>query len=179
MKPERASMLSQLLKEMRRDRGDYYPKEIWLDVHQIFALPYVELVIPRNADGKWEIFLVQRPETDPYWPATWHLPGGLWRTHQTEVQACRSVARRELRVGVKFVDEIMTSKWRTHPYGNPISHVCVCIPTKRLRNARDRKYFRQLPRPFIPEQIAFVEAAWSYLGGRSSKSKKNCKIQFT
>jgi len=79
MKPDRAVMLSELLKEMRRDSRDYYPDEVWLELHKSFALPYVELVIPRRAAGRWEIFLVRRPATDPYWPSMWHLPGGLWR----------------------------------------------------------------------------------------------------
>ena len=171
MKPDRAVMLSELLKEMRRDSRDYYPDEVWLELHKSFALPYVELVIPRRAAGRWEIFLVRRPATDPYWPSMWHLPGGLWRTYQTQIQACRSVARRELGIGVTRVEEVMTYKWTTHPYGNPISHICLCLPTRRLRKTRDRGYFRQLPRPFIPEQIGFVDESLRYLRNQWRRRK--------
>src|SRR6185437_5203035 len=128
MNSKRATILSGLLKEMIQDGTNFYPDEIWLDIHHLFALPYVELVIPRSSHGGWEIFLVRRPATDPYWPSMWHLPGGLWRTYQTQIQACRSVARRELGIGVTRVEEVMTYKWTTHPYGNPISHICLCRP---------------------------------------------------
>ena len=171
MKPERATLLSKLLKEMIRDGRDYYPEEIWLDIHQIFSLPYVELVMPRNVQGGWEIFLVRRSATDPYWPSMWHLPGGLWRTHQSQIQACRSVARRELGIGIIRVEEVMTHKWTTHPYGNPISHVCICRPEGRLNRTQDRGYFGKLPQPFIPEQIPFVETSLKYLDQRRRKKK--------
>lgn len=163
MNSVRATMLAELLGEMRRDNGDYYPAEVWLELHKAFALPYVELVIPRRVGSRWEIFLVRRPPSDPYWPSTWHLPGGLWRTRQTEIQACQSVARRELGVGVARIKEVATYKWTTHPYGNPISHVCLCRPRRRLAMAADRGYFARLPEPFIIEQIKFVKEALSYL----------------
>jgi len=171
MNSKRATILSGLLKEMIQDGTNFYPDEIWLDIHHLFALPYVELVIPRSSHGGWEIFLVRRPATDPYWPSMWHLPGGLWRTHQSEIQACRSVARRELGIGIIRVEEVMTHKWTTHPYGNPISHVCICRPKGRLNTAQDRGYFRQLPQLFIPEQILFVERSLECLNQRPRKKE--------
>lgn len=177
MKPKQAAILSGLLKEVIRDGTDFYPDEIWLDIHQLFALPYVELVIPRSICGQSEIFLVRRPATDPYWPSMWHLPGGLWRTHQSEIQACSSVARRELGVRIIRVEEVMTYKWTTHPYGNPISHVCICQPKGKLTKAQDRGYFRQLPQPFIPEQIAFVETSLRYLDQQGQKNKEESSIK--
>jgi len=166
MNSVRATMLAELLKEMRRDNADYYPEEVWLEVHKSFALPYVELVIPRRAGGRWEIFLVRRPPTDPHWPSMWHLPGGVWRTRQTETEACHSVARRELGIGVTHIEEVMTYKWNTHPYGSPISHVCLCRPQRKLKKAPDRGYFARLPKAFIPEQITFVKASLRYLRER-------------
>lgn len=166
MKSDRALLLAELLKEMRKDSGEYFPDEVWLEVHKTFALPYVELIVPRKARGRWEIFLIRRPPTDKYWPSAWHLPGGLWRTGQTESQACRSVARREMGISVTHIEEVMTYKWTTHPYGNPISHVCVCHPNRRLRGAADKAYFAQLPKRFIPEQVRFVKEAIKYLRER-------------
>lgn len=165
MKPARATMLAKLLKEMRKHNGDYYPEEAWLEIHRNFALPYVELVIPRQTRSGWQIFLVRRPSTDPYWPSMWHLPGGLWRYSQTETGACQAVARRELGAGVTAIREVMTYKWTTHPYGNPISHVCLCQPKSRLATAADRGYFALLPEPFIPEQVRFVRESVEYLKG--------------
>ena len=163
MNSARARKLAELLKEMRRDSRDYYPEEIWLELHQSVALPYVELVIPRNIHGSWEIFLTRRPANDPYWPSMWHLPGGLWRYSQTEVGACQAVALRELGVGVTHIHEVMTHKWKRHPYGKPISHVCLCQPKSRLASASDRGYFARLPEPFIKEQVGFIRESVKYL----------------
>lgn len=166
MDPKRAKMLAELLKEMRHEDGDYYPKEVWPELHKNVSLPYVELIIPRRGRRGWEIFLTRRPSADPYWPAMWHLPGGVWRTRESQAEACQSVARRELGISVKYVAEVMTYKWTTHPYGSPISHVCICRPKNKLTNAPDRGYFSQPPRPFIKEQISFLRESVKYLGER-------------
>jgi len=158
-----AKMLAGLLKEMRTECGDYYPEEVWPEIHQSVALPYVELVIPRKAGGRWEIFLTRRPANDPHWPEMWHLPGGLWRTHESEIEACNSVAQRELGITVSHVHEIMTYKWTTHPYGNPISHVCICQTEDKLTKTADQDYFEEPPKDFISEQITFFTNALAYL----------------
>jgi ADP-ribose pyrophosphatase YjhB (NUDIX family) len=171
MKPARATILAKLLKEMRKNDGDYYPEEAWLEIHQSFALPYVELVIPHKTGNSWQIFLVQRPSTDPYWPSMWHLPGGIWRYNQTEVGACQAVARRELGIGITAIREVMTHKWKTHPYGRPISHVCVCQPKNGPANAADRGYFTRLPEAFIAEQVRFVRESVKYLKGLRTRTR--------
>jgi hypothetical protein len=56
MNTERARLLAELLREMRTSDGDYIPDEVWLEAHKTFSLPYVELVIPRRAKDKWEVF---------------------------------------------------------------------------------------------------------------------------
>lgn len=161
-------MLAELLEEMRSE-GGYFPSEVWLQIHKTFALPYVELVIPRKSCGQWEVFFVRRPATDPHWPSMWHLPGGVWRTQETEIQACNSVAQRELGIGITDIKEVMTYKWTTHPYGNPISHVCLCRPRPRPTRARDSGYFRRLPKPFISEQVGMVKESLRYLEERVRK----------
>lgn len=166
MNTERARLLADLLREMRTSDGDYIPDEVWLESHKTFSLPYVELVIPRRANDKWEVFLTRRPVNDPHWPSTWHLPGGIWRTSETESQACQSVALRELGIQLGEIKEIMTYKWTTHPYGVPISHVCVCMPKTSLRKAADRGYFAQLPKPFMSEHVRFVQECLNYLSKR-------------
>jgi ADP-ribose pyrophosphatase YjhB (NUDIX family) len=171
MNPERASLLATLLREMRKQNGDYIPEEAWLEVHQTFSLPYIELVIPRWANGKWEVFLTRRPHDDSYWPSMWHLPGGIWRTTKSQTMACQSIASRELGTRVTNIKEVMTHKWKTHPYGRPISHVCVCRPKGRLRRAADRGYFERLPKPFIREQIEFVEKCIHYLRENSAETQ--------
>lgn len=172
MNSTRAQMLAELLKEMRSDYGDYYPDEIWPELHKTVALPYVELVIPRQVRGQWEIFLTRRPSSDPHWPSTWHLPGGIWRTRQTQIEACQSVAHRELGINVTHAKEVLTYKWTTHPYGSPISHVCICRPKSGLVEADDRGYFARLPKPFIAEQVRFIRESVKYLTGHRSRGKK-------
>jgi ADP-ribose pyrophosphatase YjhB (NUDIX family) len=166
MNTERARLLAELLREMRTSDGDYIPDEVWLEAHKTFSLPYVELVIPRRAGDKWEVFLTRRPVNDPHWPSTWHLPGGIWRTGQSESQACQSVALRELGIQLDEIKEIMTYKWTTHPYGVPVSHICLCTLMSSLTKSVDRGYFAQLPKPFIPEHVRFVEECLKYLGKR-------------
>jgi len=160
---ERAKLLAELLKEMREADGDRFPDEAWLEIHRTFALPYVELVIPRRVRTTWGIFLTRRASTDPYWPSVWHLPGGLWRTPQTQRQACAAVAARELAVAIVHIKEVMTRKWKTHPYGNPVSHVCLCTPKYPLTGNTEGRFFDSLPTPFIPEQVEFLDESLKYL----------------
>ena len=100
MEPKRARLLAELFSEMRDRDGDRFPEETWLEIHKTFALPYVELVIPRRVGTTWEVFLTRRPSSDPHWPSVWHLPGGLWRTPQTQLEACAAVATRELAIEI-------------------------------------------------------------------------------
>jgi hypothetical protein len=160
----RARLLAELLSEMRAQDGDRFPDEAWLEIQRTFALPYVELVIPRLVGIKWEVFLTRRASTDPHWPSVWHLPGGLWRTSQTLRQACSAVATRELGVEILYAEEVMSRKWRTHPYGNPVSHVCLCLPKSELNINADGLFFSSLPTPFIAEQIEFFSESLKYLG---------------
>jgi hypothetical protein len=162
MDTNRASLLAELLHEMRTE-GDYLPDEAWFEIQQAFALPYVELVVPLCSHRGWKVYLTRRLPDDPFWPSTWHLPGGLWRTHQSQLEACQAIAARELGVSIATYKEIMTHKWNNHLYGNPISHVCVCEPSSQLVERVDRGYFEELPEPFVAEQKMFVEAARVYL----------------
>jgi hypothetical protein len=163
LKPERAKLLAELLNEMRDRDGDRFPEEAWLEIQQTFALPYVELVIPRRIGTTWEVFLTRRSSTDLYWPSVWHLPGGLWRTPQTQLEACAAVAARELAVDIVHIQEVMTCKWTTHPYGNPVSHVCLCAPMCQPSESTEGRFFPALPTPFIPEQIEFFHESLKYL----------------
>jgi hypothetical protein len=42
----------------------------------------------------------------------------------------------------------------------------LCTPKSSLRRAVDIGYFAQLPKPFIAEQVEFVEECLKYLGRR-------------
>lgn len=163
MDHERSTLLAKLLREMREEDGDYFPEEAWLEIHKTFALPYVELIIPHRTDEQWQLLLTRRAPTDVDWPSTWHVPGGLWRTKLTQPEACQSVAKRELGIELADIHEVMTFKWPSHPRGYVISHVCVCWPSGPVSETTDRKFFFEIPKPFIEEEIAFIERSLKYL----------------
>src|SRR3990172_6433859 len=131
MQRARALLLADVLREMREQDGGHFPAEAWNEIHRSFAIPYVELVIPRRAAAAHlEFFLSRREADDPNWTGRpWHIPGGIWRVHQTMDEACNGVASRELGISVASSAEVMTYKWPNPPYANPISPVCVCVPS--------------------------------------------------
>lgn len=143
MKPERARLLAELLNEMREVDGGWIPQEAWYSVQKTFALPYVEvLIVRRRQDGQYEFLLVYR--ADEHFVG-WEIPGGLWKTRLTVEEGCADVAQRELGIKVRFVAEVMTKKWLDHPYGYPISHVCLCEPLERIEETEHRQFFTAPP----------------------------------
>src|SRR5438067_552406 len=131
---ERAHLLADLLQDMRERDGGFFPDAAWLEIHRNFAIPYVEIVLPRRRqDGQIDVFLSRRDKDDANWPGQpWHIPGGIWRVGETREGACRSVAQREIGIPATFCSEVMTFKWPDHPYANPISHVCICDPATEV-----------------------------------------------
>ncbi len=167
MRADRALLLAGLLREMRElDRG-YFPDEAWLEIHKAFAIPYVEVVIPRLASTPGpEFFLLRREAADPYWPdRPWHIPGGIWRVSDSLADACQAVALREPGVGVVNPREVMTYKWPDHPYANAISHVCVCEPVTLPIETDVAKFWSmaELPKPLLMHHAEFLETCCRHL----------------
>jgi len=164
METQRAQLLAQLLREMRAGDRDFFPDDVWQELHKTVAMPYIELLIPRKKGDQWEFFLTCRAALDPDWPSTWHVPGGFWRTRLTQREACQSIALRELGTQLEDdVHELMTYKWVTHPRGKVISHVCLCRPKGVLETNKDARFFCDIPSPFIEQEVQFIEKAISYL----------------
>ncbi|MEQ1727503.1 MAG: NUDIX domain-containing protein [Vicinamibacterales bacterium] len=160
MIPERAALLAELLREMRETDGDRIPDQAWHEVQKTFALPYVEILLVRESGRSREVFLTRRGSDDPHWPGRpWHIPGGMWRTSRQLLEACRDVAAGELDVQVTACRELFTCKWSDHPYGHPISHVCLCDVATPPRPSDDGQYFplTTLPEPLLVRHREFLD----------------------
>jgi hypothetical protein len=157
----RPSWSLDLLREMRKTCGDFFPEEAWYEIHRCFAIPYVEVVLPTYVQNEWRVFLVRRQADDLHWPgAPWHIPGGIWRLSQTREEACNSIAMKEIDVPVGRVREVMSYKWQDHAYANPISHVCICealAPPVETESARFHPV-SNLPPDILLHHREFIEA---------------------
>ncbi|OHA34641.1 MAG: hypothetical protein A2928_03850 [Candidatus Taylorbacteria bacterium RIFCSPLOWO2_01_FULL_45_15b] len=145
MSADRAKLLGELLTEVVEQHGCRIPDEAWGPYHKLVKQPYAELCMVRSlAHGEPEILLTHRK--DEYW-AGWHIPGSMWRVKSKGFQeACEAVSRQELDgAAVRFVTELYTYPWSDHPYGNPISHVCIAVG--EVPEKEDQKYFSKLTLP--------------------------------
>ncbi|MHB1086475.1 MAG: NUDIX domain-containing protein [Minisyncoccota bacterium] len=125
MTPERAALLGELLAELAADPKGFIPDEAWASAQKAFALSYIELAfVRRSAEGELQVLLSHRKDVD--WNG-WHLPGGLWRTQHTLLDAIASLSWRE--IGLLEPSKILAKgeweKWHDHPYGIPVSHVVI------------------------------------------------------
>lgn len=141
-------LLGRLLEEVVR-KGGYIPDAAWPHFHQLTVLPYPEVAIVRERDGKWELLLTHRE--DEHWDG-WHIPGGLWRVRDGEdfPTICGKIAQRELNVPadqVRFVRVVMVHVWTDHPYGHPLSVVCLCRTDREIEETETMQFFsiRNLP----------------------------------
>ena len=173
MTPERAHLLAGLLDEMREKDKGFIPNGAWLSVQATFALPYVEVLV-MTEDSPPKFLLTYR--RDPHWHG-WHIPGGIWRTQHTEAEAVRKVAKDELGISVKFVAEVMTEKWADHPYGNPISHVCIARALEPIKETLGMQFFSQVPNAMVIHHGAFVERALRFERQRKDKEERGRKIR--
>ena len=173
MTPERAHLLAGLLDEMRTKDAGFIPDEAWLSVQATFAIPYVEvLILTKDSPPK---FLLTYRE-DASWKG-WHIPGGIWYTKYTQAEAVRSVARRELGIDVKFVAEAMTEKWADHPYGNPISHVCIAKAKEPIKETPKMRFFSNIPDGMIIHHRAFIERALEFESQRRDRADRDRKVR--
>jgi ADP-ribose pyrophosphatase YjhB (NUDIX family) len=153
-------LLAGLLLKMLKECGDFIPEGVWLIIHKIFALPYLELAIVRQVNGEVEILLTHR--VDKYWSG-WHIPGGLWRTHQTLEAGIASIAKNELGIEVELLAIGVWEKWMNHPYGYPISHVVICSPKTEIIETGKLGWFHTVPSGMIEDgghHVTFIESVF-------------------
>lgn len=151
---ERAELdeLSRLLAKLAESelRPPRMPREIWLKLHALVPQPAVEVVVTRTGQ---EVLLKRR--RDEHWDG-WEIPGGFMLYRESVEDACVRIARREIGVGVALERLVSAYMWPDHPYGSPLSLVCVC---KLQAEPRNGQFFRDLPEPVVPHHADFVATA--------------------
>lgn len=132
---------------------------VWFPAQKTFIFPYVEVAILSQDSSA--ILLDHR--VDEYWDG-WHIPGGRWQNPKLDVnEACSKVSQRELGVGVRFLKDIMFHKWDDHPYGYPLSLVCLCESQKEIPETETRRFFTEVPNGMVPHHGDFLQATFDYL----------------
>jgi ADP-ribose pyrophosphatase YjhB (NUDIX family) len=72
-----------------------------------------ELAIVRTKDGRKEVFLNQRPASDPFYAHMWHMPGAICLPGKTFSEAALNCLTREVGVAVAETVE-MPETFRKH-----------------------------------------------------------------
>lgn len=127
------------------------------------SLPYVEVLLFRVVQDQWKFFLTYRK--DEHFDG-WHIPGGIWRTEWSIREACREVAKREIRSRVRFIEKVYDEKWFDHPYGYPHSFVCVCFlgyGVSYPQETETQRFFSEIPSPMVRHHVEFIGKALEYL----------------
>lgn len=124
------------------------PYEVWMAIQSIVPLPSVEVVITQN--GK-NFLLVYRK--DQYWNG-WHIPGGFLLYKESPQEACQRLAKKEVGIKVNFKSLITAYMWPDHPYGSPLSLVCLCTSKEK---PKEGKFFSKIPSPMIPHHGDFIK----------------------
>lgn len=92
--------LVDLLKQLEPGFLSY---EVFEQFARIVALPILECIPLRRANGVVEVLLIERPKDDPFWPGMLHTPGTVVRAtdlnsdHNSNWQAFDRVLKDELK----------------------------------------------------------------------------------
>ncbi|MDP3735691.1 MAG: hypothetical protein Q8R39_04715 [bacterium] len=162
---------------------------VWSAYQKAVAQAYVEVLLVKKAEGVWNFFLKKRGSNDTHFPGEpWHIPGGIWRTPWTLEQACQEVARREVGVDIDVIVELKTRKWFDHPYGFPISHICICCTNQPLHETSRQRFFpyhdreqtapltHWPPNPIVPPHRQFVHDAAEYLSSLQKHPRGGAEV---
>lgn len=89
-----------LLESLIKNPSKGLPEDIFLFVSRIIPIINVDLLIKNE---KNQTLLTWRD--DGYWPAGWHIPGGIIRYKEKISDRIKAVAKNELGVRIKFKKE--------------------------------------------------------------------------
>ena len=159
MENNKLNQLAKLLEELYREMGprQIVPEKVWVPLHHA-GLPAAAADMAIT-DGKGKFLLVKR--TDGQFKG-WEMIGGYFRRGDKSVEAaCKRIAKRDGGVAVKFICVIDVYKWPDgeHPYGAPISVVCLCKLTGRVKETKNKKLFRALPKNIVTNHRRFMKEA--------------------
>lgn len=176
---EEKGALKSLLNKVREENR-WWPDDDTLQlVHQILPVPATEVAVVK--EGK----LLLQHRTFEEWPAPynrpgWYIPGGYVPWDVDLQEACNRHLRKDLRgeyrrVGnTTDVDEVFLSKpviigvekWMPgeHPFGCPVSLVCVCRLIAGNIAETDWLRFVDTPVPTdVPHHFSFQEMVFDHL----------------
>ncbi len=155
MSSEQEKKLVSLLKQLKNEgrRLPNFPLQVFYEISQLTRLTAVEVLITQ--DGK-DFLLTER--RDDYWDG-WHIPGGFIGYTENAEQACNRIAQKEINVKVRLQNIREIYFWEKHPYGNPISLVCVCTAVSDLEKRTDGTFYTSdtKPKDIIFPHILFIE----------------------
>lgn len=75
--------ISQVASLLSRFEPGFLPLPIFLEITRLTVASIVELVPLSLNNGKVEVFLIQREDSDQLWPGEWHNPGTVVRATDT------------------------------------------------------------------------------------------------
>jgi len=123
------------------------PLPVWKAINGVVPMPVVEVIVTSTEK---DFLLTYRK--DEYWDG-WHIPGGFFFYRESVADACRRVALREIGIEVRFERMIDAYMWPDHPYGSPLSLVCVCH-AKEL--PKEGTFFTEIPEDIIVHHGDFL-----------------------
>lgn len=134
MKPDRVSLLVDLLQECNEERktGETLPNEVFNALLKILPQVAVESAIVRRVDdgsntGLIKAYLVQRPPDAPSHAGQWHSPGSFIRQGETVANVMCRISKRELKTAkiVHWHQERVQNN-NLEPRGHTISLISSC-----------------------------------------------------
>jgi ADP-ribose pyrophosphatase YjhB (NUDIX family) len=153
MKPSQIDTLVKLLKQVKTE-GLYppnLPEKVWNEIATLVPLPAVEVLIVKDSPTRF--LLTERH--DKNWNG-WHIPGGFILYKESLEDACHRIAQKELGVSVRLKKFVTIYAWKNHPYGAPLSIICLC---KTNQKPKDGKFFEKIPNDIISHHGDFIKAA--------------------
>ena len=150
--------LARLITKVVEDDNGFIPDEAYIPVHRLVPWSAVEVALVNDAGS----ILLEHRKFD-IWPATmskklgkmwneikgWYVPGGYIKPEQSFENACREhLIKDGIMADFEFLGVAGVDRWMIgdHPFGTPISIVCICkvVGGKvKYRNTKDGMWQNQ------------------------------------
>jgi len=133
-----------LLESLIKNPQEGLPEDIFLFVSRITPMINVDLLIKNEQN---HTLLTWRD--DGYYPAGWHIPGGIVRYKETISDRINAVAKRELGAEVKFknvplaINEVILSSIRNRSHFISLLYECTLISPLN----KNLKFKKGIPKP--------------------------------
>ncbi len=134
----------ELLEAQIQNPSEGLPEELFLFITGITPMINVDLLIK---DEQNRTLLTWRD--DGFYPAGWHVPGGIIRYKETISERIRAVAASELSVEIEFRPEPLAINQVIHPSRRVRGHFISLLYACRLMSSPDPslRYEKGIPRP--------------------------------